>query len=175
MKLTGTIGKRWTIVIDVAKETVTGVALDLGPLPLDSPVVDGFEEGAKLVLLLELELGGVRDGEGDGALVAGFDVEVRRVRINGVQIQVGAAVRTAVHGSHGFVGVKKLLLITSKDDSLPSLYLLSLKKSKNSQISDLTKQWRRRNSTTVRRAESTVETRPISESPRGTRKHSLNL
>ncbi|KHN41865.1 L-ascorbate peroxidase 3, peroxisomal [Glycine soja] len=104
VKLTGTIGKRWTIVIDVAKETVTGVALDLGPLPLDSPVVDGFEEGAKLVLLLELELGGVRDGEGDGALVAGFEVEVWRVGMSGVKIQVGSALRTAVHGGHGSVG-----------------------------------------------------------------------
>lgn len=59
MKLTGTIGKRRTIVVDITNETVTAIALDLSSLPLDSPVVEGLEEGTDLVLLLELELGGV--------------------------------------------------------------------------------------------------------------------
>lgn len=88
-----------------SKDTGTGVARDLGPLSLDSPVVDDFKEGTNLVLLHKLELGGIHNGEQDGALVVGFKVEVRRVHINGVQIQVGPALRTTVHESHGSIGM----------------------------------------------------------------------
>jgi len=103
VKLTGRIGKRWTVVVDMAKERGAVAALDLGPLPLNSPVVDGFEEGANLVLLLELELGcvyGGEGGEGDGVLVSGLKVEVRGEGVDGVEIQVGAARRAGVRRGH---------------------------------------------------------------------------
>lgn len=100
VKLTGRIGKRWTVVVDMAKERGAGVALDLGSLPLNSPVVDGFEEGADLVLLLELELGSVYGGERDGVLVSGLKVEVRGEGVGGVKIEVGAARRAGVLRGH---------------------------------------------------------------------------
>jgi len=100
VKLTGRIGKRRTVVVDMAKERGAVAALDLGPLPLNSPVVDGFEEGANLVLLLELELGCVYGGEGDGVLVSGLKVEVRGEGVGGVEIEVGAARRAGVRRGH---------------------------------------------------------------------------
>lgn len=59
MELTGTVRERRTIVVHVTDKTPAVVALDLSPLPLDPPVVDGLEKGYKLVLLLEPDLGGV--------------------------------------------------------------------------------------------------------------------
>jgi len=100
VKLTGRIGKWWTVIVDMAKERGAGVALDLGPLPLNSPVVDGFEEGAYLVLLLELELGRVYGGERDGVLVSGLKVEIRWEGIGGVEIEVGAASGAGIHRGH---------------------------------------------------------------------------
>jgi hypothetical protein len=61
---------------DTVRERRTIAALDLGPLPLDPPVVDGLEEGLDLVLL-EPKLGGVDPREGKRALVPGLEVELQ--------------------------------------------------------------------------------------------------
>jgi len=84
----------------MAKERGAGVAFDLGPLPLNSPVVEGFEEGTDLVLLLELEIGCVYGGEGEGVLVSGLKVEVRGEGVGGVEIEVGAANLAGVRRGH---------------------------------------------------------------------------
>lgn len=82
VELTGTVGHRSAVVVDVPEQMATVIALDLGPLPLDSPVVDRLEERPDLVLLLEPELGGVaHGGERQRSFVAGLEVEVRRVQI----------------------------------------------------------------------------------------------
>lgn len=96
MELTGTVGERRTIIVDVANETATAIALDLGPLPLDSPVIQGLEKGPDLVLFLESELSGVDACEGEGAFVAGVEVEVRWEEVGGVEVEVGSAFPTAV-------------------------------------------------------------------------------
>lgn len=79
MELTGTVSKRRTIVVNIAQESAASVALDLGPLPLDSPVIKGLKKWPDLVLLLEPELGGVHGREGESALIARLEVEANRV------------------------------------------------------------------------------------------------
>lgn len=46
---------------------------------------DILEESSDLVLLLELELGGVHHKKGNGTLVADLEVEVWWIRIGGVK------------------------------------------------------------------------------------------
>lgn len=104
VELTGAVGERRAIVVDMANEAAAGVADDPGPLPLDAPVVEGLEEGLDLVLLLEPKLGGVDGGEGQGALVAGLEVEPSWEEVVGAQVQVRSALLAAVDsGSHCFV------------------------------------------------------------------------
>lgn len=100
MKLTRSINKRWTIVVDIANETTTAIALDLGSLPLNAPVVEGLEEGSNLVLFLEGELGGIDGGEGEGTLVASLEVEIRGESVGGVEVEVGSAFGAAIDGTH---------------------------------------------------------------------------
>lgn len=76
VKLAGTISKRRAVVIHITNQRATAIALDLGPLPLDSPVIKGLKERSDLVLLLESELGGVDYGKGGRALVSGLKVEI---------------------------------------------------------------------------------------------------
>lgn len=99
--MAGTVRERRTIVVNVANKTPTATALDLGPLPLDSPVVDGLEEGPDLVLLLEPEVGGIDPREGKRALVPGLEVELRREEMGRAEIEIGPALRAAVDRSHG--------------------------------------------------------------------------
>ena len=96
VELAGTGCERRTIVVNVANKTPTAAALDLGPLPLDPPVVDGLEEGPDLVLLLEPELRGVDPREGKRALVPGLEVELRWKQMGRAEIEVGLALRAAV-------------------------------------------------------------------------------
>lgn len=100
MELTWTVGKRRPVVVNVAYEMAAAIALDLGALPLDSPVIEGLEEWSELVLLLEPELGGVDRRKGKSALVSGLEVEIRREEMTGTQIQISSALCTAVDGSH---------------------------------------------------------------------------
>lgn len=100
MVLTWTIGKRRPIVVNVADETSTCIALDLGAFPLDSPIVDGLEERSELVLLLEPEFRGVDQRKRKGALVAGLEVEIRREEMSGIQFQICSAFSTGIDGSH---------------------------------------------------------------------------
>lgn len=86
MELARTISQWRTIVIDVAHKTATAIALDLGPLPLDPPVIDGLKEGHDLIFLLKSELGFVDLGERDGALVASLEIVTRRIERKGTQI-----------------------------------------------------------------------------------------
>lgn len=78
MKLAGAVGHRGAVVVDVPDETSAAVAVDLGPLPLYPPVVQGLEERSDFVLFLELELGVVDGRERERAFVSGLEVEVRR-------------------------------------------------------------------------------------------------
>ena len=99
VKLPGTVGHRRTVVVDVADEAAIAVALDLRPVAMDSPVVDGLEERLELVLLLEAELGlgaGGEGGERESAFVAGLEVEVRREEVGGAEAEVGPALAAAV-------------------------------------------------------------------------------
>lgn len=100
VELTRAAHHRGPVVVDVADEAAAGVADDLGPLPLDAPVVEGLEEGPDLVLLLEPELGGVDGGEGDGVLVPGLEVEVRRIEVVGTEVEVGPALLARVDRRH---------------------------------------------------------------------------
>lgn len=100
VELPGAVRHRGPVVVDVADDAAAGVADDLGPLPLDAPVVEGLEEGPDLVLLLEPELGGVDGGEGEGVLVPGLEVEVRRVELVGAEVEVGPALLADVDRRH---------------------------------------------------------------------------
>jgi hypothetical protein len=101
VELAGTVRERRTVVVNVPNKTPTAAALDLGPLPLDPPVVDGLEEGLDLVLLLEPELGGVDPREGKRALVPSLEVELRWEEMGRAEIEVGLALLTAVDRGHG--------------------------------------------------------------------------
>lgn len=100
VELAGAISERRAIVVDMAKQRGTAVTLDLGPLALDSPVIEALEERPDLVFWLESELGGVHRGEGGAAFVAGLEVEIGGKQMRRVQIQIRSAFRTAVDGSH---------------------------------------------------------------------------
>lgn len=100
MVLTWTVGKRRPIVVNITDEMATGIALELGPFALDSPIVEGLEEWSELVLFLEPELGGVDEGKGKGALVSGLEIEIRREEMSGIQIQICSAFCTGIDGSH---------------------------------------------------------------------------
>lgn len=76
-----------------------GGAVHAGAAALDTPIVDGLEERLDLVLLGEIELGGVDPGEGEGALVAGLEVSVRREEMAGGEVEVGLARPAAVGGT----------------------------------------------------------------------------
>lgn len=91
MELPRRFRQRRAIVVDVTHEAAAAAALDLDPLPLDPPVIEGFEEGHDLVLFLEVEFGGVDDGEGEGAFVASLEVEIRWVEVVGVEVEVVSA------------------------------------------------------------------------------------
>lgn len=100
VELTGAVCERRTVVVDVANKTAAAIAFDLGPLPLDPPVIDGLEEGSDLVLLLESKFGVVDTREGKRTLVAGLKVEVRWEEMHCAKVEVGPALRAAVDGSH---------------------------------------------------------------------------
>lgn len=84
-----------------------GVTLDHGAVPMDSPIVEGLEKGADLVLLLESKLGRVDPGEGEGVLVTGVEVVVRREEIDGVEAEVGPALIATVNRRHWSDGGRK--------------------------------------------------------------------
>lgn len=102
MELTWTVSHGGAIIVDMPDKPPAAVALDLGPGPLDAPVVSGFEKGPDLVLLLEPELGAVDPRKRQRSLVAGLEEEVRWVEIGGAQVQVCPALRAGVDriGSH---------------------------------------------------------------------------
>lgn len=81
------------IVVDVAKEATAGVAEDAGAPSLDTPVVDRLEEGHDPVFLGEAEPGVVDPGEGEGALISGLEVGIRRIQVRRAQVQVRSAPR----------------------------------------------------------------------------------
>jgi hypothetical protein len=88
VELADTVRERRTItVINVPNKTPKATALDLCPLPLDPPVVDGLEEGLDLVLL-EPELGGVDPQEGKRALVPSHEVELQWEEMGQTEIEV---------------------------------------------------------------------------------------
>lgn len=100
MELAGAIRRRRAVVVDVADKAAAAVADDLGPGPVYAPVIERLEERSDFVLLLESELGGVHGGEGEGALVACLEVEVGREEMEGVEVEVRAALLAAVYRSH---------------------------------------------------------------------------
>lgn len=63
VKLARTVSHGRAVVVDISDELPAVDALDLGPLPLDPPVVDGLEEGDDLILFFEAEFGGIDGGE----------------------------------------------------------------------------------------------------------------
>lgn len=85
------------VVVDVSEEVAARVAEEAGAFALDAPVIGGLEEGLDPVLLGELEPGVVHPGEGEGALVAGLEVGVRRVEVRRAQIQICPASRTPIN------------------------------------------------------------------------------
>ena len=113
MELTGAVGERRTVIVDVADEAGTAVALDLGPLPLNSPVINSLEKGPDLVLFLESELSGVDGREGEGAFVTSVEDEVRGEEVVAVEVKVGAAFPAAVYCSHrqGLIGANRRGLV----------------------------------------------------------------
>lgn len=100
MVLTRTVGERRAVVVNIADKSTAAITYDPGPLPLNPPVIDCLEKGSYLVLLLEPEFGVVDQREGKRALVAGLEVEVRRIEVGGVQVKVGAAFGAGIDGSH---------------------------------------------------------------------------
>jgi len=95
-KLPTTIRQRRAIIVHITKVAATAIAVDLGPLPLNTPVIEGFEKGHDLVFFLEIEFGSVDGGEGQGVLVAGLEVEVRWEELGGVEVEVCPAFAAVV-------------------------------------------------------------------------------
>lgn len=95
MELPRTVGQWWAIIIDVAHEMATALAHDLGPLPLEPPVIDGLKEGLDLVFLLEFELGFVDLVERESTLVASLKIVIWRIESKGAQIEVSTTFHTA--------------------------------------------------------------------------------
>ena len=103
VKLTRTVSHRRTIIVHVTNNTATAIANDLGPFPLNAPVVESLEKGSDLVLFLEPELGRVDPWEGKCAFVPGLEVKVWWVEVGWAQIEVCPTFRAAVDGSHWLV------------------------------------------------------------------------
>ncbi|KAK4778095.1 hypothetical protein SAY87_018282 [Trapa incisa] len=104
VELARAVGDRRPVVVDVADETAAGVADNLRPLPLDSPIVECLEERPDLVLLLESELGGVDGREGEGSLVPRLEVDFSWEEVVRAEVQVHPALLAAIdRGSHSFV------------------------------------------------------------------------
>lgn len=89
----------------MSDQTPASVALDLGPRPLNPPIVSGLEERPDLVLLLEPELGGVDPRKRQRSLVAGLEEDVRRVQIGRAQVQVRSALRARVDRRRSHFGL----------------------------------------------------------------------
>ncbi|KAE8655942.1 hypothetical protein F3Y22_tig00117012pilonHSYRG00019 [Hibiscus syriacus] len=78
MPLTETICERRAIIINMTHKFPATITLDLGSVPVGSPVINGLEERPELVLFLEVEVGLIDHGERKGALVSRLEVEIWR-------------------------------------------------------------------------------------------------
>ena len=94
------IGQRRAIVVDVTEEEAAVPARNLGAIAVKAPIIKGFEEGADLILLVKLETVAVDPEERDCVLVAGFEVDTRRIKPLAAQVQVRATLLAVVRYRH---------------------------------------------------------------------------
>lgn len=103
-QLPDTISQRRAVVVYVTDKLPTATALDLRAFPLNAPVIKGLEERSDFIFFLESELGGIDGGERKCIFVAGLEIKVRWVEVDGIEVETSAALPAAVYRRHGCKG-----------------------------------------------------------------------
>lgn len=86
MELARTISHGWPVIVNITDPFAATIALDLGSIPLDAPVIHCLEKGHELVFLLEAEFGRVNHGKGKSPFIACLEIEVWRVEMDCVEV-----------------------------------------------------------------------------------------